>query len=53
MKYNEILKQISIKENVPVKQIEQEMKTALKAAGITCSVKEFIQRTSIAVKDYI
>ena len=53
MKYKEILKQLSIKENVPVAEIEKEMKNAIKLAGLNCSVKEFLQTTTAFIKDYI
>lgn len=49
MNYNEILRQLAIKENVSVKEIEKEMKTAIKSAGLDCSVKEFIETTTAAL----
>ena len=42
MKYKKILKSLSKKEGVTVKQLEAEMKSALTAAGLSCSVKDFI-----------
>ena len=54
MKYKQILKQISLKENVSVKEVEAEMKKALVAAGVNCSVKKFIRQAANRIaKDYI
>lgn len=53
MKYKQILKQLSIKENVSVKEIEKEMKAAIETAGLNCSVKEFLKTTTTIIKDYI
>ena len=51
MKYNEILKTIAAKENRKPREIEKEMKAALKAAGLECSVKEFIETTSLSIRN--
>ncbi len=51
MTYNEILKHLSDKENVSVKEIENEMVTALRSAGLDCSAKEFIEKTVTLVKE--
>ena len=53
MEYRDVLKTISIKEKVDIKEIELEMQKALKAAKITCSVQEFVEKTASAIKDYI
>ena len=50
MKYNEILRQIAIKENVSVESVENEMQIAIKFAGLDCSVKEFIETTASMIK---
>lgn len=50
MKYSEILRQLARKENVSVKEIEQEMQQAIDLAGLNCSVKEFIETTKKAIK---
>ncbi len=43
MKYKKILRNIADKEGVTPKQVEAEMKQALKAAGIECEVEDFIK----------
>ena len=55
MDYKAILKQLAKKENVPVSEIEKEMKYALSCAGINCSAEEFIKMISFFLrkKDYI
>ena len=54
MKYKKILKELSIKENVPIKEIENEMKVAIKAAGLNCSIKKFMKSVILLLKqDYI
>ncbi len=55
MRYKEILKKLSIKENVSVKEIECEMQAAINNAGLDCSAKEFIETISffIAKRRYI
>lgn len=50
MTYKKILKQISLQEGISVKEVEKEMKFALKQAGIDCSVKEFIYLTANNIK---
>lgn len=50
MDYNEILRQLALKENVSVAEIEKEMKAAIESAKINCSVKEFIETVSALVK---
>lgn len=50
MKYKKILKQISDKEKVSVKEIEYEIQKAISAAGYNCSVKDFIEMTAAKVK---
>ena len=51
MNYNQILKQIAVKENVSVKEVEKEMQAAIKAAGLDCSPKEFIETTALLVRE--
>lgn len=51
MKYKKILKSLSKKEGVTVKQLEAEMKSALAAAGLSCSVKEFIESGTTLAKE--
>ena len=43
MNYKKILKNIAEKEKISVKVVEKEMLAALRAAGMTCSVKEFLE----------
>ena len=49
MKYRQILEQIATKENTTPKQVEKEMKAALKAAGLDCHPKEFIEKASVTI----
>lgn len=51
MKYKKILKSLSKKEGVTVKQLEAEMKSALAAVGLSCSVKEFIESGTTLAKE--
>ena len=44
MKYKKIISKISEREGVMAEEVEEEMKKALKAAGIECSVDEFIKK---------
>lgn len=53
MKYKDILKTIAEKENKTCKEIEREMKRALKEAKINCSLKKFIKQTATSIRDYI
>ena len=55
MTYKEILKQVAIKENVSVREVEKEMQIAIKAAGFDCNPKDFIENIATLVKrkDYI
>ena len=46
MRYKDIIKRISIKENISPKQVESEMQAAINSAGFNCSVQEFIETTS-------
>ena len=46
MTYNQILRQLAIKENLSEQEIENEMKKALNMAGVNCSVKDFIEATA-------
>lgn len=50
MNYNRILKQIAAKENISVKEVEREMEIAIRAAGLDCSPKEFIEKTALLVR---
>ncbi len=50
MNYKKGLRQLSKKENVPVKELEREMEKAIRAAGLTCSVKDFIMSTAATAK---
>ena len=43
MRYKEILKELAFRENVSEKEIEAEMNEAIRAAGLECSAKEFIE----------
>ena len=49
MKYKQILKELSRRNNLPEEEIEKEMQEALVYAGLNCSVKEFIENTSAAL----
>lgn len=51
MKYREILKIISKKENVSTNEIEREMENALALAGIECSAKDFIEKIAQSLSD--
>lgn len=51
MTYKKILRQLALKENVSVKEIESEMQAAIDYAGLDCSVKEFIEITSKLIKE--
>lgn len=46
MNYKKILRTIAEKEGVTLKEVEREMADALKNAGISCSVKTFLENTS-------
>lgn len=50
MNYKRILKTIAEKENVSVKEVENEMAAALTSAGITCSVQEFLEKATDILK---
>ncbi len=43
MNYKKILKELSAKEKPPAKKLEKEMQAAINAAGLNCTVKEFIE----------
>lgn len=49
MKYEKILKQLAEKENVTVKEIENEMQMSLNDTGLDCTPKEFIEIVSFFV----
>ncbi len=49
MKYKKIISKILEREGVMAEEVE-EMKKALKAAGIECSVDEFIKKMSKDIK---
>ncbi len=49
MSYKKMLKQLAIKENVSVKEIENEMQAAINNAGLDCTVKDFIEITSFFI----
>lgn len=51
MNYKKILRQLALKENVSVKEIESEMQAAINYAGLDCSVKEFIETTSKLLRE--
>ena len=51
MKYKEILEQIAKKEKISPAQVEKEMELALKAAGINCGVKKFLEITATAAQN--
>lgn len=50
MKYKEILKQIAVKENVSVREIENEMKTAIEFVGLECSAEALIKTIAVSLK---
>lgn len=50
MKYRKILKQIAHENNISKKEVEKEMKLALRLAGMECSVKQFVEDTKYAIK---
>ncbi len=49
MGYNEILKQLAIKENKTEKEIENAMQQAINRSGLECTAKEFIQIASFFI----
>lgn len=51
MTYKKMLRQLALKENVSVKEIESEMKAAIDYAGLNCSVKEFIEITTKLINE--
>lgn len=51
MTYKKMLKQLAVKENVSVNEIESEMQAAIDYAGLNCSVKEFIEITSKLIRE--
>lgn len=51
MTYKKMLRQLALKENVSVKEIESEMQSAIKYAGLDCSIKEFIEITTKLIKE--
>lgn len=53
MKYKKIIRQIALKENISEKAVEQEMQSAIYAAGLDCSVQEFIKIMSLNIKKTI
>ncbi len=53
MKYEKIIRQIALKENISEKEVEQEMQSAIDAAGLDCTVKEFIKIMSSKLKKTI
>lgn len=54
MNYNKILRTLAERENVSVKEIENEMRAAIHSAGLHCSIKEFIKAAVLQIKkDYI
>ena len=50
MDYEKILKNIAEREGLSPRDVENQMALALKAAGISCSVKKFIKKVSNDVK---
>ncbi|MBQ5910377.1 MAG: hypothetical protein IIW94_00015 [Clostridia bacterium] len=44
MNYKKIMKELSLKENIPIKVLEKEMQAAIYSAGLNCSVKDFIKK---------
>ena len=53
MKYKQIIRQIAFKENISVKEVEQEMQLAINAAGLECTVQEFIEEMVSKLKKTI
>lgn len=51
MTYKKMLRQLALKENVSVKEIESEMQSAIDYAGLDCSIKEFIEIMSKLIKE--
>lgn len=47
MKYKDIIKRIAQQEQVTEKEVEEDMKAALRMAGLDCSVKEFIETAAL------
>ena len=54
MQYKKLLRTLAEKEGISEQQLETEMQAALEAAGVICSVEEFIlSAVSQVRKDYI
>lgn len=49
MGYNEILKNLAIKEKKTEKEIEDDMQQAINKAGLKCSAEEFIKVVSFFI----
>ena len=50
MNYNDILKAIAKKYNTTPKQVETEMKLAIRSAGLNVSVQDFILKSTLQIK---
>ena len=51
MDYNKLLIELSTKENVSIEELENEMKLALIAAALDCSVEEFIESVVLLINN--
>ena len=51
MNYSQILKTIAKQEGCSPKEIEKEMKKALKSAGLSCSPRTFISQAARQIKN--
>ncbi len=47
MNYKDILKRIARQEQISEKGVEDDMKAALRVAGLDCSVREFIENAAL------
>lgn len=47
MRYQDIIKAIAARERVPEETVENEMRQALRAAGVSCSPEEFILSAAV------
>ena len=53
MNYKKLLKRLSAQEKLPAKELEREMQAAISAAGLNCTVEEFIKTGTRLTKETI
>jgi len=50
MNYEEIVRQIAQKENVPQHEVKHEIELALNSAGLDCNAEDFIELMAAIIK---